>query len=362
MNANQMFSARMGMSLTDPDAIEANRQGRITENQRTALQASIFDFLGCGSIAGWAIGLPIVAFILILALVSADAPYWIAIPAVGVLVLVWGVLILVNVLGFFQKQAAINNDLKENRVARGEGEVIYRKRKYVALVDGKTLRLPPQRGGVAPGVRYRFYYLPRGLVALSAETAAPIGEQQAESQAQLGLTRALAMALGYEMDALNENRMGRLAGSQAGKLIPGLLGGGLMVLIAAGLAAFLGFSLMQGTARMESGMIITLLIFGGFTAFIGIWGAVKVSQGLRDLLRREVETIEGIGTKKTVTHRSRRGSSTSYYYVIGEKQFSVSHDAFYALFDNLRYKAYYTPATGRLVALEPLDAPDLDVK
>ena len=78
---------------------------------------------------------------------------------------------------------------------------------------------------------------------------------------------------------------------------------------------------------------------------------------MTDALTGQVSVAEGDVRKSYSVESTGRGYSgrTTYYYHIGDVHLAVSGKMAYdAMIDGLRYRAYYTPRSKKLVAIEPL--------
>ncbi|MFO7943848.1 MAG: hypothetical protein R6U51_06075 [Anaerolineales bacterium] len=71
-----------------------------------------------------------------------------------------------------------------------------------------------------------------------------------------------------------------------------------------------------------------------------------------------VLSVEGVGHPFTRTSGSTENDrSINYYYQIGDRKFRVPRRAYAALLGGLKYRAYYTPYSKKLVNIEALESP-----
>jgi len=74
-----------------------------------------------------------------------------------------------------------------------------------------------------------------------------------------------------------------------------------------------------------------------------------------DLMRKQVLSVEGPGSRKIEYSRSDDTNRKTYYYVIDSRNFPVSARGYNALKEGLRYRAFYTPRGKVLVNIEALE-------
>jgi len=179
------------------------------------------------------------------------------------------------------------------------------------------------------------------------------------------LTRVLADANGFDLDALEDNRQGVFAPQQKTLLLSGFISSLLFILVPGG---FLFFQLSsQGYLVKFSPsipMLIDLfkqmpkglLIIGGITFFVVLLGIYFFLMTLLDYFGKSVKMIEGVGEKKISTTTDDDGSTTTrLYYVISGKKFSVKKRAYLAFEYGRNYRAYYTPRRKVLVNIEAIN-------
>jgi hypothetical protein len=260
------------------------------------------------------------------------------------------------------RNLTIQRELAEGAVRSGVGEVLFIKGNYRVELEGKKLYLSAAgKGSLAPGVRYRFYYLPESRILLSAEalSAAP------ERQAVRGLTEVLAEVNNFDLASLSANRRGELTGGQLGKLLqPVLIGlfavGFPGVVFWVGLTGETGFlrplrdesGLLSGLGSLNTVVVVISLVL----VAIALFGVYFLVTALLDLWSREVVYIEGAGLRQRKQSRDSDGSTRErYFYLVGGQEFQVNQQAYQAFENGRKYRAYYTPRRKRLVNLEVLD-------
>ncbi len=175
-----------------------------------------------------------------------------------------------------------------------------------------------------------------------------------ETSAIRELNEKLAAVNKFDLGALMLNRQGMLAPSQMKIIRKRLLWTGAILL------ATVGFIIYQylksgvpefGTKTyIYIGAILLVFFFVGRAFFIA----------LKNASQRKVESMDGVGVAvyTTSTDHDTGHESTTYYYNIGNTRFMVhSKDAYYALVNELKYRAYYLPGSKVLVNIEALEAP-----
>jgi hypothetical protein len=325
------------LQLTQPDNLKANVRGQITEAQRGAARqvGTLFIFLVLFAVAaaggGW------FAFMGVLLLLEGlPAGYFLC----GLALWLGGSLAAVCVFRLVGVVRAWQ-DLSEGRVEHAEGEVRWRGHRYAAEYPGRPVWTNNTVTGLAPGA-CRFYYLPRSGFLLSAQPLP--GLTVAEGQ---GLADVLARVHRFGPEDLARNRNGQLSARQKARLARSALGFGLF---GAGALAFMGFGSWGMALDDDPGkwigigvLLLIGVILGGLMAGLSL-------QLLRDAAQGSVKQAQG------VVRRSMRssGKSTSYYYHVEQKQFSVSAAAYAALPLDQAFRVYYTPRSRRIVGMEPL--------
>jgi len=327
------------------------------------LELSVLSVIGCFSYLGVVFAVPFLCFFVsMLMLMSGVASViigWFA----GIAALLALVYTAVRGIEFQKEQNKVKRDLAAERLALAEGYLTYRNGNYEFQAGSTLLRVPGERGGMTPGIRYRVYYLPESLVALSAQPVNLDPDNQMDNDlAQQGLTEILSQALGYALPGLEANRRGELAADQRRALRPAILRAGSMALFSALLAGYLFYLLLASPGRGDVGWWLAMLLVAGCGGYFVIKGFTRLRRALLDLNRKQVIWIDGIGSKVLVRTSSPSGRTSSargvsYSYQIGKMRFSTPARLIAAMIDGLRYRAYFTPQSETLVAIEPLESP-----
>jgi hypothetical protein len=349
--------------LTTPAFFEANQRGEIAAEQRRWLELSILSVIGCFSYLGAVFAVPFLCFFISMLMFMGNIPGQIISWFVGIMTV--GALVYSSVRGvqFRKEQDKVKRDLAGEKLALAEGQLAYRNGGYEFQAWDLLLKVIGERGGMAPGIRYRVYYLPESLVALSAQKIAETAQLEKDSdQARLGLAEVLSQALGYSLASLEANRRGELAEDQARTLQPALWRGALLALVSGGVAAYLLYFLFSLTSRGDVGWWLVVFLVTGGGLYFFLKGVSWLRRVLSDLASRRVTWVDGVGRKVVVRTSSPSGrtSSTrgiSYSYMIGERKFGAPPRLISVVIDGLRYRAYFTPGCESLVALEPLESP-----
>ncbi|MCC7359874.1 MAG: hypothetical protein IT317_10375 [Anaerolineales bacterium] len=329
--------------LTNPDDVAANRSGTLTDGQRR--KASQVNW-GAGAVAllvGALIGGGLVVPFFIM-FQEQNEPLALIIPAL--ILLVVGVPVGLVILQNIVRLALTRQDLAAGEVQTADGQVAWRRRRYAAEWPGRPFWTNNSVSGLAPGP-YRFYYLPRSGYVLSAEklggltlAAGMMGGGETP-----GLTEVLGRVIGFGAGDLEANRDGRLGGGQAARMVAAAAGLGVLALVILGFCAFAAFNMTTENGGLSAIPLLFIGAIGLFGPLLVGWAALKI---VLDLLGGRVQVIEG-QVQRTY---SSSGKSTTYYYQVGGKKFTVSLRAYHALVSGPTYRVYYTPRAERLVALE----------
>ncbi len=346
-----------GYDLTRQAYIDANRMGQIHPKQAEHLASPLswlLTFMRDLPRKVWVLIVPWVIFIFAFAWLDERIPDgYIFLLALLALMLSGGAILWV-IYGYWRQRGELLQETQHGFVRHDSGELGYGKRGYQIQLSDRALQLPyTGRGDLAPGIRYRFYYLPETNTLLSAEQMTYMED---EEQAKEGLTEILIQANNFKAQALDLNRQGHLAPEQASRLLPDLL---IAVFIIGILGYFFGYQIFRQVLRGGMGELgIALAVMGVVIGGFLIYGFYMLFGVLSDLFGRGVAATEGPGRKFKRTSRDSDGSSsTYYYYIIGEQRFRVRNHAFEALIDDLQYRAYFTPRRKKLVNIEALESP-----
>ncbi len=329
--------------------VQANQRGQITSEQRGLLKTeSGFNWLG---IATPVIILPVI-FIGILAALwfFVDKDHTLPLFTYVIVIAVLGVIELVALIPQVWRVITairVRSDLAAGQIEVSDGQVVWRRNKYVLQAPTRTLNLPKLSRRLLPG-SYRFYFLPSTGFLLSAERLTPPGEDP-----RAELLGVLAQVNHFSVDALEANRQGRLALMQVGRLLWKFFWYGILwaVLLAVGVGILWSMytsahsSAAQGWIFWGGGGVVVVVCL----AFAWLLGRLAI-----DMVRGQVNTIQGpVRRTFTVTH-TQHGSSTTYYYQLNKQRFTVSGSAYAAFIDGLQYRIYFVPLSKTLVAIEPL--------
>jgi hypothetical protein len=336
------------VNLLDKQDWQANQRGEITETQYSRLMGSLGLQGGIVLVAVFMVLMPLLCFVPFFIFLEEGEN--VLIPAI--FLLVFGVIILVvfavqfvKFYGSIRQMQALRRDRENRAVRQAQGELAFDKGKYIVRAGGRDLSLPVSAniGGLKPGSTYRFQYLEESGFVLSAEEAFEASPARARSS----LLEILAQANKFDLQDLERNRNGELTEEQRRKGLPSILGGLFFGIIPLGIIALVLF--VGDDIGMEAWIMpgIFLLIFGA----VGAW---MMFTGLADYMAHVPLTVEGVGGKRKRTTSGRRSRRTVFYYVIGEQSFQVSQEAYTALIEGQRYRAYLLPKTKKLLTIEPL--------
>lgn len=335
--------------LSDPQQVLANRRGEITPDQRSILRAETN--YGCGSLIFSLVILPLIFGGIVAFVWFYDSRRQLPLWGYGLIVAFMGLILLIAVtpqLWHAFNAWRVRNDLNAGQADTLEGQVAWRGNKYVAETPARTLRVPIMAKGLVPG-SYRFGFLPNTGWILSAERISLAGGEDSRAE----LLNVLAQVNGFSVDALEANRQGRLAGGQVIRLLLSLVG--QCVWAVSSLVLIAGFGWLIYTSY-RGDVQQWVLIGGGLlevvVALVFLWLVVRL---LIDVVSGKVAVLEGMAQRRfTVTHTSRGGTSTTYYYQMGSQKFTVSSAAYTAFIDGIPYRIYYAPLSKRMVAIEPV--------
>jgi hypothetical protein len=359
----QRQQARSQSKLMDPAALEANRVGQVTPQQRQALigQASTFGIVG------------VVLWLLFFgAVVAATGRFLENNPVIGI-VLLFGTLILTLMVVGRIASIPMRQRLNDPHLEQLSGEVIWHGANYVPESNGRLLQ--PIYGyarPLQPGL-YTFFclegthwllsaeltgthgatsagavnYSPEQLYALNAAPAGSVPSRPPSTFDVVEVSRALAQANGFNSPDLEANRAGHLSGRQVRGLLSDVFSAlyGIAILLVIVVLIVVGLSTK---ARFDvTGLLAIAFILG--LAFLMLF--LHASREVLDILGRKVLSVEGTVTRGVWSHH--RGRATYYYRVDGHT-FTVGNAGYTALFEGLSYRIFYVPHTGNLVSIEPV--------
>jgi hypothetical protein len=336
------------VNLLDEQDWQANQRGEITELQYSRLMGSLGLQSGCALVAIFLFLMPFVLFVPIFMLFDEGQRAFI--PAI--FLLVFGAIILVTFgtqfVKFYasiQRLQALRRDRENRAVRQAQGELAFDKGQYIARAAGRDLFLPATKniGGLMPGSTYRFYYLDESSFVLSAEEVFEASPARARSS----LLEILAQANQFSLQDLERNRNGELTEGQRRKGFRNIMVGFLFGALPFGVIALVLFTGEEIGLETWIMPLIFLLIFGA----LGAW---MMFTGLADTMAHVPLVVEGLGGKHKRSTSGRRSRRTVYYYVIDGQSFQVSPEAYTALIEGQRYRAYLLPKTKKLLTIEPL--------
>jgi hypothetical protein len=340
--------------MANGDILAHNRAGEITAEQKKWVYAGL-----APRALSALVGLFLIPFFLCIGSViftsegdTEDA--WIFFIMMGIFALVFGGIALNGLLGLI-RLATAHFDLSSGRAEQADGRLMWQRRAWRGVIEGRTLEL--LRGAeLMPGA-YRFYYLPRTGIVISAERLA-LGSTQALDE----LRQALGDVLDFTDDDLPENRAGRLSTRQTASRTFSALRTGLflspfllMALAFAGVFPFLMLiqPMWQGEPVDTEGWIAAGfgLLFGGLFAVLLGWAILSP---FVDVWQGRVDMIEGPMEERAITTGSGKSRRTNYYFEINNQRFQVPQVAQAASVAGRRYRLYYFPRTKNVVSVEPL--------
>lgn len=348
-------------SYTNPDYLDANRRGQITEEQAQLLGPGLRllsrKFKPGNRLSGWIVILALLLF-LVLQLMGIEISLPLILGALGLILVVASIQLANRMRVKSRQQSSLDEDLRQGGIREGVGTLQFQGGGYAVLVQGQRLTLPFGRGqDLAPGASYRFYYLPNSGMVLSAEALDEIPSGAVES----GLTASLAQANGFKLSSLAANQRGELTREQAPALYSSLAAPLIFMLVPGGIlfyqlrqGGYLDSGSLSGLAsRFLEGSSTGLLVVGGILLAASIAGLVLLVLTLLDLLGGRVKSVEGTGYRKISTSTDDDGSQTTrLYYLIGGVKFRAQQKGFSSFEDGLTYRAYFTPCRKVLVNLE----------
>ncbi len=281
-------------------------------------------------------------------LASEPAFVWIFFTLMGLVGGVASVLALLYIVRLILAQ----REWLTERIEHTEGQIAWGRQNYIAEVEGCRLK-PCGRLNLLPG-NYRFYYLPHAGWLLSVERLAAGGEETPPD-----LSNILACANGFRLEAIEDNRRGRLADDQVRQLLHLTAHYFSESLILIGIAAIFAFSFLTrhdlnvAIVRITLGALIALSLFS-------LWRVVRI---IVDILRKQVAMTEGLARKTFREQISRTWQKRRiYYYQINNLKFEVSQRGYNVLIAGLPCRLYYAPCSKRMVGIAPLASFDVSAQ
>jgi hypothetical protein len=251
------------------------------------------------------------------------------------------------------------------RIESVVGEVWHPNGQPIALFGGRLVR--PWNAEALAGVgsgRYRFYVLPRFDWLLSAQRLGDY-ERPTPNEEGVAIRYSLGAVNGFDPGTLPENRAGRLTPVQAQWVRAVAPDIGCRTFIHYGIAVAFGVigivvygreMLQLGFSQDRAGGI------AGCLFWIAIWVGLVVKQFVdhakhqHDADEGKVLIYTGVVTKwEGWKYRHPENSNVWIYcYICGTERFEVSREAYRALLDGSRHRAYCTPQSKQLVNIELL--------
>lgn len=350
------FTPQTKVDLQNREDIDANRRGEITQAQNERLNSMATGRQGCGTLFIPFIVLGAITFGLLSSLSTSNGLGWFGlIPVIIVVVILLA--FSKGIYTWLRNSTRLRTDRANNLIRSGVGELTFSpKSGFTVKVNDEDLIIPAaaEAGGLIPGIRYNFYYLPESRFVLSAEQVGQVNP----GQVRQALTEILSQANGFSPEDLQANKNGEVTQTQRmgslKKLIPGLLSIGITLVF-----GIVFLYLMMANSDLKSNLF-SLLFVGGFITIFVATSFTSVLNAIIDYFTHEPEMVEGQGSKITRRKSSGRSSRTVYYYVIGGREFEVPQKAFPALLEKASYRAYFMPKTNRLLAIEPISIPQVE--
>jgi hypothetical protein len=346
-------------NLLNPEDLEANRAGKITDAQRQRIGSPVSGMIGLGSMLLSVWFIPGLCFVLTIALIILRVSFLLILLFFTIMsgITVW--IVAKSVITFLNQRSRIQKDLAAGVIKHAEGCLTFGKDGYQLDIGGQKLVVPRNLGGLLPGIIYSVYYLPETGLVLSAEKISIMDETEAKDR----MLKILSMANRFSLQALAANRQGRMTGEQAPRFIGNILLGLIFMIFPALLIASAIYQSYIRHAAMNMSMtgVLVTIAFGLLFAAVSLWIIIPP---IRDLLGGKAVCIEGIGGKTISASRSQSRSGRSsgkttytYYYLIDDQRFSVPKRAYPALIDGITYRLYYGLKSKTLLSIEPLESP-----
>ena len=338
-------------NLTAPNIVDANRQGQITPEQEKSLGG--MGTLMIEFIKGW-VSLKKFFLIPFACLFGIFILAWLNVPGGIVLLLaltaflVFLYLVVSRIVKFIAWRIALKKELNGGNIQHGTGELVFGRNGFEFQLDDQRLRLPFwDRGNIDPGIRYNVNYLPQSKTVLSARPLDPGSGRRVRQ----GLNELLAQANGFLLEALPDNRQGRLRIGQMKHFLSKSIYGSLFTFLPGGFIyyqyAIRGISLNFKDPHLGN------ILFLGIPGVIALYGLYRLVSVLVDVVAGWVKSVEGRGKLDTkVISSGEGGSEKKFFYLVEDMRFEVSSQAFRVFEENRNYRVYYTPATKTMINIE----------
>jgi hypothetical protein len=236
------------------------------------------------------------------------------------------------------------------QIQAGEGRGVWRKNKYVPVVNEQTLNSISNDSAIWSGV-FRFYYEPQTRTLLSYEVLNRVDKTE--------LQNALQQTLKFSLEDVSYNRNGQITEAQRRQLMTNLLWESVVAL---GLMGIFALALLGGIGAFieelssDEAVIIPLLILGGLVVLLGI-GVLsylrRAFQRWRDAQSGTAVRIEGHASSVRRVTGSGKNRTVRYYFVFDSGvEFQVSAAPYTALLNHEQYRLYYTPQSKQILSIE----------
>lgn len=246
-------------SYTNPDYLEANRQGKINPEQVQILGPARKFLTGKFQWKSKTSGIAVIGALIFLGaaqLIGIELTTPILMAVFGLVLVVLALQLGSRMVNARRQEDQIEKDLQRGEVRQAIGRLQFSGKGYQIALPGQQLQLLfGGREDLVPGVAYRFYYLPSSGLVLSAEPQEEIIPDAVES----GLTRTLAEANRFKLDALQANRRGELAVEQISRLLSFLVAPLVFLLLPGGI---LYYQLQKGGYLQGSSVLGILTNLG----------------------------------------------------------------------------------------------------
>ncbi len=364
-----MSKPSLRAQVLDPGRVAANREGRITPDQKKALVE--VTSLGRG---GW-IALLVWA-VLIALFVKRYGKAILAMgragEAIGFGIVVGSLIAVVLVVGKFVKMGQ-RARWAWAKVEPRDGRVEFFADHYRPMVDGKALRsvfFDEQHLVPDP---YVFYCIKGTNWVISAANKTAPAPSQGAMPADITdaprawsrrltpapaadvneIRRALSVANGFSADDLALNRNGQLGRQQRKKLRRKMRSRFWTCLLCAGGAAFIVAYEPIARPANKIGFYVPAVILLAVILVVG----KGLLDALTDSASGSVLSAEGLVkglVVQTTGAGGESGAPASYYYALDPIRVRVCQSGYEALLEGLRYRLYYSPRSKTLLSIEPL--------
>jgi hypothetical protein len=251
------------------------------------------------------------------------------------------------------------------RIESVVGEVWHPNGQPIALFGGRLVR--PWNAEALAGVgsgRYRIYVLPRFDWLLSAQRLGDY-ERPTPDEEGVAIRYSLSAVNGFDPASLAENRAGRLTPVQARWVRAVAPDIGICTFVLFGTAVAFGVigvivygreMLQLGFSQDRAGSVAACLFWTVIWVGFFVKQFVDHAKHVHDADEGKVLIYTGVVSKwEGWKYRNPENSNVWIYrYICGTERFEVSREAYRALLDGARHRAYCTPQSKQLVNIELL--------